>query len=85
MRDESARLFTMQGPERDAVIRYLANPEAPRATGGRLPLPKPRASGGRAVAYKPSRPLLQDAKRAPDGNWYIRDPKRNGKFLRVDP
>jgi hypothetical protein len=82
IRDEAARLFTLQGPERDSVIRYLANPEAPRATGGAV---IKRATGGRAVGHKPSRPLIADAKRAPDGRYYVPDKSRPGKFLRVDP
>lgn len=45
MRDEAARLYTLQGPERDAVIRYLTAP-APtlHAKGGRV---IKRAAGGR--------------------------------------
>jgi hypothetical protein len=81
IRDEAARIFTLQGPERDAVIRYLANPQPPRLTGGRV---LHRATGGRAVGHKPSRPLLIDARKAPDGKFYIPDPKRPGKYLRVE-
>lgn len=39
MREEAARIFTLQGPERDAVARYLVNPEEPlpaRKEGGRV-------------------------------------------------
>lgn len=43
MRDEAARIYTMQGPERDAVLRYLLS-EPPRAKGGRV---IKRADGGR--------------------------------------
>lgn len=44
MRDEAARVFTLQGPERDAVIRELVRSleEPPRAVGGRVK----RAAGG---------------------------------------
>lgn len=46
LRDEAARIYTMQGPERDAVLRYLLSPEAPRAKGGRV---IERAAGGRVA------------------------------------
>lgn len=81
LREEAARLFTLQGPERDAVIRYLASPEEmPRQTGGRVVL---RARGG-AVGHQPSRQLYKNARKAPDGKFYIPDPKRPGKYLRID-
>jgi hypothetical protein len=31
-----------------------------------------------------SRPPVPGAKLAPDGKWYVPDPKRKGKYLRVD-
>ncbi len=43
LRDEAARIYTMQGPERDAVLRYLLTPP-PKAAGGRV---TKRADGGR--------------------------------------
>jgi hypothetical protein len=33
MRDEAARLFTLQGPQRDAVIRYLTQPQQSNVVG----------------------------------------------------
>ena len=33
---------------------------------------------------KEYKPPVQGAKLAPDGNWYIPDPKRKGKYLRVE-
>jgi hypothetical protein len=33
---------------------------------------------------KEYKPPVQGARLAPDGNWYIPDPKRKGKYLRVD-
>ncbi len=79
---EAARLYTLQGPERDAVARYIFGPqETPKQAGGRV---VHRASGGRTVMQS-SRPMLKDAKKAPDGRYYVPDKSRPGKFLRIDP
>jgi hypothetical protein len=77
-RADIARIMTLQGPERDAVLRYLTQPE--HKDGGRV---ISRATGGRAVSQS-SRPLLKDARKAPDGKYYIPDKSRPGKYLRVD-
>lgn len=42
----------------------------------------PDAQGGAPAAAKPP---VDGAKRAPDGNWYIPDPTRKGKWLQVVP
>lgn len=46
-RNEIAPVFLLQGPERDAVLRWLATP--PRAKGGRV---IKRADGGRAFHFR---------------------------------
>ena len=37
-----------------------------------------------AVA-SPTPPPVSGAKQAPDGAWYLADPTRKGKFLKVEP
>lgn len=36
-------------------------------------------------AAKEEQPPAPDARKAPDGNWYVPDPKRPGKYLMVQP
>lgn len=79
-RADLARIMTLQGPERDAVLRYLTQPPPEHKSGGRV---IHRATGGRAV-NKSSRPLLKDARKAPDGKWYVPDKSRPGRYLRID-
>lgn len=42
----------------------------------------PGAAGGGGA---PAQPPVQGARKAPDGNWYVSDPQRPGKYLRVQP
>lgn len=41
-------------------------------------------SGNEAGTPNPETPPVKGARRAPDGYWYVPDPKRPGKWLRVD-
>ena len=72
-RNELAPVMLLQGPERDAVLRYLVEPKVnPKAA-----VPLMRASGGRVMA------LPAGARRAPDGKYYIPDKSRPGKYLQI--
>lgn len=52
MREEAARIMTLQGPERDAVARYLIEPPpAPYARGGRVPVAKPKSVRQNGFVY----------------------------------
>jgi len=42
-----------------------------------------RAAKGEKSASNPATPPMEGAKKAPDGNWYLPDPKRPGKYLKV--
>lgn len=48
--------------------------------GGQAPQPQPGASPMAAGGEVPPAP---GAKKAPDGNWYVADPQRPGKYMRV--
>lgn len=39
--------------------------------------------GGGATSSAPVQPPVANAKQAPDGNWYVSDPNRPGKYLQV--
>lgn len=67
-----SRLFSAQ---QGASPTPLAPPKAPV----RKPLPAPPS---RRNAQAPTAPY-PGAKKAPDGNWYVQDPKRPGKYLKV--
>jgi len=54
---------------------------APRAPGAAQSPPAPAVPG--AVTVPPNHPILSLAKQAPDGNHYVPDPRRPGKFLKV--
>lgn len=56
---------------------FYKSPEK-RGQGGGQPSPQ-----GQAQPQQGSAPM-QGAKQAPDGNWYVADPNRPGKFLRVN-
>lgn len=43
------------------------------------------AGAGGGQIGGPGLPPMTGAKRAPDGNWYILDPTRRGKYLRIAP
>ncbi len=58
---------------------YASNPAgAPPAKPARPVLKRPLGGGGGQGA-----PPAPGAKKAPDGNWYVPDPKRPGKYLKV--
>ncbi len=42
----------------------------------------PEVLGGRTTQAAPP---VEGARKAPDGNWYVPDPNRPGKYLRVEP
>ncbi|MBN9453860.1 MAG: hypothetical protein J0I42_18125 [Bosea sp.] len=54
---------------------FYKSPEK-RGQGGGQPSPQQQPQQGSAP--------MQGAKQAPDGNWYVADPNRPGKFLRVN-
>jgi hypothetical protein len=43
-----------------------------------------RPIGGGSAPAAPSSPPVAGARQAPDGNWYVPDPNRPGKFLKVE-
>ncbi len=63
--------FAQRHPEINA--KDIVPPLAPRPE--RYVIPTPGAPGAPAPG----------AQRAPDGNWYVADPKRPGKYLMVRP
>jgi hypothetical protein len=73
IRDDAARIYTMQGPERDAVLPWILE------NGDRLPK---RRHGGK-VSKPQNHPVIHGARLAPDGHYYVNDPNRPGKFLRI--
>ena len=49
LQNEASRLLTLQGPERDAVLRWIMEQPLPRATGGKVgPIPSPHDMAVRA-------------------------------------
>ncbi len=56
---------------------FYKSPEK-RGQGGGQPSPQQQAQPQQGSAP------MQGAKQAPDGNWYVADPNRPGKFLRVN-
>ena len=44
----------------------------------------PGAAGTPRASAAAAAPPVAGAKQAPDGNWYVPDPARAGKFLRVE-
>lgn len=45
----------------------------------------PAAGAPPSAAMPQAAPSMKDAKRAPDGNYYVPDPARPGKYLKVTP
>ena len=80
----------MQERAADYGVRRSGGTQAP-ATGA----PEPSAGGGRPLwesaptdpgeqhSSAGSAPPVEGARKAPDGNWYVDDPARPGKFLKV--
>ena len=63
----------------------LLNPNKPLFNGGSVlpPVDKPPAPNA-APTPPADKPPVPNAQKAADGNWYVPDPKRPGKYLRVD-
>lgn len=87
--DEVQRLTASEdNAETGAQSREYAAQVGNSTDGGKgIPVPKPvRTPLGtppsRRNAASPSAPY-PGAKKAPDGNWYVPDPKRPGKYLKV--
>lgn len=51
---------------------------------GRLSATAAAPAAAPAAPAKPETPPAEGARKAADGNWYVSDPKRPGKYLRVD-
>jgi hypothetical protein len=47
--------------------------------------PKPTATAGALTKAANANPPVPGARRAPDGEWYLTDPTRRGKYLHVAP
>lgn len=69
--DEYQRIY-------DALMDNLARPGAPAAA---TPSAAPPAGN---TAPGSDTPPVQGARKAPDGNWYVPDPNRPGKYLKVE-
>jgi hypothetical protein len=81
VQNDAARIYMMQGPERDATLMWILRHGADyrgRKKGGRVVA---RKDGGRVNAFVPP---LNARKNPRDGQWYIPD-KCPGKWLRVVP
>jgi hypothetical protein len=65
---------------------YAGAVRMPKPKGGGPSAPASVASAGPAAAAPAASaaPNVPNAKKAPDGNWYVPDPARPGKYLRVD-
>ena len=81
------------GPPKASPEAATANPAAQAAQpqGGQPPAPQmplpvtqqPQPPVMAPVSVPHNHPILARARRAPDGNHYVPDPRRPGKFLRV--
>lgn len=63
------------------------NPSAPSSNGTETddnPAGLPTAADAVNAGTAGSQPPVPGARQAPDGNWYVPDPKRPGSYLRVD-
>jgi hypothetical protein len=58
-------------------------PGLPQTPGTPQPVQPARAPAPGAFAVPHDHPILKTARRAPDGNHYVPDPRRPGKYLRV--
>ena len=80
------RKFNADGSLRDGVTlepakseaKAEAAPEPPQPLA--QPAPQPQQQ---AAPQQQSAPPAPGAKQAPDGNWYVPDPTRPGKYLQV--
>jgi hypothetical protein len=74
----------------DAYITKIFGSQSANAPAGQAPAAPPRPIR-KPLAAPPARkgggaaqaPPVQGARKAPDGNWYVPDPKRPGKYLQV--
>lgn len=67
------------------VKKYVKSRTAANRAALNLP-PLPEASPPSATEQQPgAQPPAPGAKQAPDGNWYVPDPARPGKYLQVQP
>lgn len=71
---------------------YTPNVPPPPSAGGNAPPAMSTPPGQQAApapaaaqAQPQAAPPMQGAKQAPDGNWYVPDPNRPGKYLMVKP
>ena len=70
----------------DAASSGAGAPAAPAKTEGKRPLwesaPIDSGAGGKQSSASEA-PPVEGARKAPDGSWYVNDPDRPGKFLKV--
>jgi hypothetical protein len=77
---EAIAAVSNPGLMRTVATRYLgARAQANTAAGPQMqPNPQPGSFGA-----TPAMPSAADARRAPDGNYYVPDPNRPGKYMRM--
>jgi len=68
-------------PQTKATLEYIKNNPIGKKPEAQSPA-APTAQGSNAGPTPQSAPI-QGARQAPDGNWYVADPKRPGKYLQV--
>lgn len=77
-----AAKYTNAAPaEVQGILRATTTVDAPpgyAAGGSAAP-----AGGGQTGPAAAAQPPMQGARQAPDGNWYVADPQRPGKYLQV--
>jgi hypothetical protein len=71
--------YMLGGQPQTAAVPAPAAP--PTAAPPASPAPAPAPAAPAAAAG----PDMSQARKAPDGQWYVPDPSRPGKFLRVEP
>ena len=57
--------------------------DAAPSHGSSAPAPQGQPTPAGAQADQPASPPVPGARQAPDGNWYVADPQRPGKYLKV--
>jgi hypothetical protein len=79
--DKVSPIYKPGGPLYVAGQAARPAPAAAEAATSSSSSSSPSSSSSAAPADAPP---VEGAKKAPDGNWYVPDPKRPGKYLRVD-
>lgn len=63
--------------------KFLNQQEIDKRTKARATAPAAAAAGPSSAAAVGGAPPVPNARKAPDGNWYVPDPTRPGKYLKV--